>query len=51
MATKGCFVLVTLVRNEVDIKGNNMQQNLGKQILCSLPKDERKHILNQWYIR
>ena len=42
IATRSCFVPVT--------RRNSMQQNSGKQILHSLPKDERKHLLNQWYI-
>ena len=50
IATRSCFVPVTIIRDEVDIKGNSMQQNLGKEISRSLPKDESKHFLNQWYI-
>ena len=48
--TRSCFVLVTIIRDEVDIEGNIMLQNMGKQILHSLPKDESKRFSNQWYI-
>ena len=36
---------MTIVRDDVDIKGNSMQQNSEKQILHSLPKDKSKHFL------
>ena len=49
IATRSCFVSVTIIRVEVDIKENSMQQNLGKQVLHSLSKDESEHFLNQWY--
>ena len=35
MATKSCVILVAIIHDEVDIKGNNMQQNSIKQILES----------------
>ena len=50
IAGRSCFVPVTRSRDEADIKGNSMEQNLGKQILNSVPKDESKYFLNQWYI-
>ena len=50
IATNSCFVPVTLIRDEVGIKGNVMQWSSGKEILQSLPKDDIKHFLNQCYI-
>ena len=47
--TRSCFLPVTIIRDEIDIKMDSMQQNLGKQIMHSLPKDESKYFLNQWY--
>ena len=41
---------MTKICDEVDIKVSGMQQNLGKHILRSLPKDESKHFLNPSYI-
>ena len=32
MATRSCFVPVSKIRDEVDIKENNMQQNLGNSV-------------------
>ena len=46
---RSCFLPVTIIRDETDTKMDSMQQNLGKQIMHSLPKDESKHFLNQWY--
>ena len=34
-----------IIHDEVDIKENSVQQNSGKQILNSLPKDESKYFL------
>ena len=50
IATNSCFVPVTIILDEVGIKGNVMQWSSGKEILQSLPKDDIKHFLNQWYI-
>ena len=49
IAARIFFVPVTIICDEIDIKGNSMQQNSGKQILHSHPKDESKHFLNQWH--
>ena len=46
IAIRSCIVSVTIIRDEVDLKENNMQQNSEKQILRSLPKDESKHYVN-----
>ena len=49
IATRSCFVPVTMIRDKVDIKDNSMKQNSGKQVSHSLPKYESKHLLNWWY--
>ena len=50
IATRSCFVPVTIIRDEDDIEGKSIQKISGKQILHSHPKNESKHLLNQWYI-
>ena len=44
--TRSCFVPVTIIRDEIDIKKNSNWENWGKQILHSLPKSGSKHCLN-----